>query len=91
MGEPALSGIVLRLRRLCFAVPLGGIMALGGQASGAGEGSPAPVYAIGLRAVQAAGGVATNWQGGPAHDGGTIIAAGSPELHAEALALLNGD
>ena len=44
-----------------------------------------------IAVVQAAGGVATNWQGGPAHDGGTIIAAGSPELHAEALALLNGD
>ena len=28
---------------------------------------------------------------GTGDDGGTIIAAGSPELHAEALALLNGD
>ncbi|MEF9606293.1 histidinol-phosphatase, partial [Paracoccus sp. PXZ] len=31
------------------------------------------------------------WQGGPAHGGGTILAAGSHELHAEALALLKGD
>lgn len=41
--------------------------------------------------VQAAGGIATDWQGRPAHHGGTIIAAASPALHAEALALLNQD
>ncbi|WP_323715729.1 histidinol-phosphatase [Paracoccus aminovorans] len=44
-----------------------------------------------IAVVRAAGGVATDWRGGPAHRGGTLIAAGSPELHAEALALLNGD
>ncbi|MFC3568727.1 histidinol-phosphatase [Paracoccus simplex] len=44
-----------------------------------------------IAVIQAAGGVVTDWRGGPAHHGGTIIAAGSPELHAEALALLNGD
>lgn len=44
-----------------------------------------------IAVVQAAGGVVTDWQGGPAHGGGTILAAGSPELHAAALRLLNGD
>jgi histidinol phosphatase-like enzyme (inositol monophosphatase family) len=41
--------------------------------------------------VRAAGGVVTDWQGAPAHGGGTILAAGSAALHAEALALLNRD
>lgn len=44
-----------------------------------------------IAVVQAAGGTVTDWQGGPAHGGGTIVAAGSPELHAIALELLNGD
>ncbi|WP_313353146.1 histidinol-phosphatase [Paracoccus sp. (in: a-proteobacteria)] len=44
-----------------------------------------------IAVVQAAGGVVTDWQGRPAHGGGTILAAGSHELHAEALALLMGD
>ncbi|MDB2407285.1 histidinol-phosphatase [Jannaschia sp.] len=39
--------------------------------------------------VQAAGGIVTDWQGGPAHDGGTAIAAATPALHAAALASLN--
>ncbi|MDS9468513.1 inositol monophosphatase family protein [Paracoccus sp. MBLB3053] len=41
-----------------------------------------------IAVVQAAGGIVTDWTGGPAHHGGRIIAAGSPELHAEALELL---
>lgn len=41
-----------------------------------------------IAVVQAAGGVVSDWQGGPAHQGGRIIAAGSAALHAEALALL---
>ncbi len=44
-----------------------------------------------IAVVQAAGGVVTDWQGNSAHGGGTILAAGSPELHAAALELLNGD
>ncbi|WP_304619252.1 inositol monophosphatase family protein [Paracoccus sediminilitoris] len=43
-----------------------------------------------LAVVQAAGGIVTNWQGGPATQGGQVIAAASPELHAAALALLAG-
>ena len=43
-----------------------------------------------IAVVQAAGGVVTDWQGGPAHGGGRIIAAATPEIHAEALALLAG-
>ncbi|KFB09114.1 histidinol-phosphatase [Nitratireductor basaltis] len=38
--------------------------------------------------VEAAGGVITDWQGGRAEQGGDVIAAATPELHAEALALL---
>jgi myo-inositol-1(or 4)-monophosphatase len=40
--------------------------------------------------VQAAGGVVTAWDGGPAQDGGTALAAATPTLHAAALELLNG-
>ena len=43
-----------------------------------------------LAVVQAAGGIVTDWQGGPAAQGGQVIAAASPELHAAALALLAG-
>ncbi|WP_134725832.1 histidinol-phosphatase [Paracoccus luteus] len=43
-----------------------------------------------MAVVQAAGGIVTDWQGGPAHDGGRVIAAATPELHAAALALLAG-
>ncbi len=43
-----------------------------------------------IAVVQAAGGVVTDWRGGPAHHGGCIIAAGSPGLHAQALELLAG-
>lgn len=39
--------------------------------------------------VQAAGGILTDWQGGPAHNGGTALAASCPQLHAEAMAILN--
>ncbi len=41
-----------------------------------------------LAVVEAAGGVVTNWEGGPAHFGGQVIAAASPDIHAAALALL---
>ncbi len=38
--------------------------------------------------IEAAGGVITNWAGGPAGDGGGAVAAGSPELHAEVMRLV---
>lgn len=44
-----------------------------------------------IAVVQAAGGVISDWTGGPAHHGGRIVAAGSPELHAQALELLAQD
>ncbi|WP_339112016.1 inositol monophosphatase family protein [Thioclava sp. GXIMD2076] len=43
-----------------------------------------------MAVVEAAGGIVTNWQGGPAHLGGQVIAAANPEIHAAALAVLNG-
>jgi len=41
-----------------------------------------------MAVVTAAGGIVTDWTGGPAHMGGRVIAAANPAIHAEALALL---
>lgn len=41
-----------------------------------------------IAVIEAAGGVVTNWRGGPAHQGGQVIAAGDPALHRKALELL---
>ncbi|WP_092063215.1 histidinol-phosphatase [Poseidonocella pacifica] len=41
-----------------------------------------------IAVIQAAGGIVTDWTGEPAHDGGRVLAAGSAEIHAEALRLL---
>lgn len=43
-----------------------------------------------IAVIRAAGGIVTNWQGGPADHGGQVLAAATPLLHAEALALLAG-
>ena len=43
-----------------------------------------------IAVIEAAGGIVTDWQGGPAHEGGRIVAAGDRRVHAEALALLGG-
>ena len=43
-----------------------------------------------IAVIQAAGGIVTNWQGGPCHMGGQVLAAANAEIHAEAMALLNG-
>lgn len=38
-----------------------------------------------IAVIQAAGGIVTDWEGGPAHNGGRAVAAATPELHAAAL------
>ena len=43
-----------------------------------------------LAVIEAAGGVVTDWQGNPAHMGGQVLAAATPELHDAAMARLNG-
>jgi myo-inositol-1(or 4)-monophosphatase len=40
--------------------------------------------------IEGAGGIVTDWQGGSAEKGGSIIAAGDKRVHAEAMKLLNG-
>ena len=35
------------------------------------------------------GGIVTTWDGGPAHNGGNIIAASDPRVHEAAMKLLN--
>ncbi|KEJ89890.1 inositol monophosphatase family protein [Sulfitobacter donghicola] len=41
-----------------------------------------------LALIEAAGGVVTDWDGGPAHQGGRVIAAANSDIHAEALEIL---
>ena len=41
-----------------------------------------------IAVVEAAGGVVSDWRGGPAHDGGHVLAAANAGIHAEALAIL---
>ena len=41
-----------------------------------------------IAVITAAGGLVTDWQGRPAHDGGQVLAAASPALHAAAMAAL---
>jgi histidinol phosphatase-like enzyme (inositol monophosphatase family) len=41
-----------------------------------------------IAVIEAAGGIVTDWAGGPAHGGGRILAAANAAVHAEALALL---
>lgn len=43
-----------------------------------------------IAVIEAAGGIVSNWQGGPADAGGQVLAAATPELHAQALSLLAG-
>ena len=43
-----------------------------------------------MAVVQAAGGIVTAWDGGPAHRGGRVVAAATPALHAAAMERLNG-
>ncbi len=42
-----------------------------------------------LALIEAAGGVVTDWQGGPAHDGGRVLAAANRTIHAAALDILS--
>jgi histidinol phosphatase-like enzyme (inositol monophosphatase family) len=41
-----------------------------------------------MAVIEAAGGIVTDWQGGPAHRGGRVLAAANASIHAEALKVL---
>ncbi len=41
-----------------------------------------------IAVIEAAGGIVTDWRGGPAHAGGRVVAAAGREQHAAALAIL---
>lgn len=43
-----------------------------------------------IAVVEAAGGIVTNWEGGPVDQGGRAIAAATPQLHDAAMELLRG-
>ncbi|MCP5089173.1 MAG: inositol monophosphatase family protein [Rhodobacteraceae bacterium] len=42
-----------------------------------------------IAVIENAGGIVTDWQGGPAHRGGQVVAAGDAALHRAALELIN--
>ena len=42
-----------------------------------------------MAVIEAAGGIVTDWQGNPCHNGGRVLAAANRQVHAEAMALLN--
>ena len=42
-----------------------------------------------MAVIQAAGGIVTNWDGGPAHQGGRVLAAANSQIHAAALEILS--
>ena len=41
-----------------------------------------------IAVITAAGGIVTDWQGNPAHNGGRVLAAANPQIHAQALSIL---
>jgi myo-inositol-1(or 4)-monophosphatase len=41
-----------------------------------------------IAVIEAAGGIVTDWTGGPAHHGGRALAAANRQIHAEAMAVL---
>lgn len=43
-----------------------------------------------IAVIEAAGGIVTDWEGRPAHQGGRILAASSPAVHKSAMAALSG-
>ena len=53
------------------------------------EGLAAYDIAAHVPLITAAGGVVTDWTGGDCRWGGRVVAAGSPDLHAEVLEILS--
>lgn len=43
-----------------------------------------------IAVIEAAGGIVTDWEGNPAHEGGRILAAANKEVHGAALSVLRG-
>lgn len=43
-----------------------------------------------IAVIEASGGIVTDWQGRPCLNGGRVLAAANAEIHAQAMALLNG-
>ncbi|MBZ4022279.1 histidinol-phosphatase [Rhodobacter sp. TJ_12] len=43
-----------------------------------------------IAVIEAAGGIVTDWAGGPAYEGGRVLAAANAEIHAAAMAVLQG-
>lgn len=42
-----------------------------------------------IAVIEAAGGIVTDWDGGPAHHGGRVVAASSVSIHSQAIEIIN--
>ncbi|MGY6628393.1 MAG: inositol monophosphatase family protein [Oceanicaulis sp.] len=80
----SLSGLA-RVRRYGLDAYGYAALALGGIDLVVESGLKAWDIAALIPVVTGAGGVITNWRGGPCHEGGQVVAAASAELHACAL------
>jgi myo-inositol-1(or 4)-monophosphatase len=96
MRTPAQRAAYTQLRRQAKVTQFGGnCYAYGMLAAGQidlvteGDLKPWDVHAL-IPIIEAAGGVITAWDGGPAAAGGFVVACGDPALHAELLPLLQG-
>lgn len=77
-----------RIRRYGLDAYAYGALALGGVDLVIESGLKTWDVASHIPVVTGAGGVITNWRGGPCHEGGQVLAAANPALHALALKLL---
>jgi histidinol phosphatase-like enzyme (inositol monophosphatase family) len=87
----AFAGIALKARVRRYGLDAYGYaaLALGGIDLVVENGLKAWDIAALIPVVTGAGGVITDWCGGPCHEGGQVVAAASAELHARALERLS--
>lgn len=77
-----------RIRRYGLDAYAYGALALGGIDLVIESGLKTWDVASHIPVVTGAGGIITDWHGGPCHEGGQVLAAANPALHAQALKLL---
>jgi myo-inositol-1(or 4)-monophosphatase len=97
IGTPSEHAAFTRVARTCRLVRYGmdcyayALVATGQVDLVIEAGLQAYDIAAPIGVIEAAGGVVTDWEGGPVHAGGRVVAAANPALHAAALDLIQAD